>query len=116
MSQLPTPRLLSELSKLALARRGLLENDLFIERFSFTWFESSLTQRHAQGLAALMDLSTTTCWICCCGGVNPRSLRTGPSNRSARSSGHAVCQRHDLKTPGRSYPTRRKSSRTPMKL
>ena len=37
-------------------RRGLLENDLFIERF-FTRYESILTQRHAQGLTALMDLS-----------------------------------------------------------
>ncbi len=37
-------------------RRGLLENDLFIERF-FRRFESSLTVRQAQGLGALMDLS-----------------------------------------------------------
>ena len=46
-----------ELSKLLWrCRRGLLENDLFIEQF-FTRFESTLTERHAQGLAALMDLS-----------------------------------------------------------
>jgi antitoxin CptB len=37
-------------------RRGLLENDLFIERF-FRQFESSLTVRQSQGLNALMDLS-----------------------------------------------------------
>ena len=37
-------------------RRGLLENDLFIERF-FKRFESSLTQGQAQALAQLMDLS-----------------------------------------------------------
>ena len=37
-------------------RRGLLENDLFIERF-FDRHESSLTQRHADALARLMDLS-----------------------------------------------------------
>jgi antitoxin CptB len=37
-------------------RRGLLENDLFIERF-FRQFASSLTVRQAQGLGALMDLS-----------------------------------------------------------
>ena len=37
-------------------RRGLLENDLFIEKF-FQRFESTLTQRHAQGLYALMDLA-----------------------------------------------------------
>ncbi len=37
-------------------RRGLLENDLYIERF-FRKFESTLTVRQAQGLTALMDLS-----------------------------------------------------------
>jgi antitoxin CptB len=37
-------------------RRGLLENDLFIERF-FARHESSLTQAQAQGLQVLMDLS-----------------------------------------------------------
>jgi antitoxin CptB len=37
-------------------RRGLLENDLFIERF-FARHEASLTQTQAQGLQALMDLS-----------------------------------------------------------
>ena len=36
-------------------RRGLLENDLFIERF-FARYEASLTQAQAQGLQALMDL------------------------------------------------------------
>ena len=37
-------------------RRGLLENDLFIERF-FKRFEASLTVFQAAGLTALMDLS-----------------------------------------------------------
>jgi len=37
-------------------RRGLLENDLFIERF-FTRHASGLTVRQAQALTALMDLS-----------------------------------------------------------
>ncbi len=46
-----------ELSKLHWrCRRGLLENDLFIEQF-FTRFEPQLTQRHAHGLLALMDLA-----------------------------------------------------------
>ena len=46
-----------ELSKLHWrCRRGLLENDLFIEQF-FTRYESTLTQRHAQGMRALMDLA-----------------------------------------------------------
>ena len=37
-------------------RRGLLENDLFIERF-FTRHESRMTVGHARGLYVLMDLS-----------------------------------------------------------
>ena len=37
-------------------RRGLLENDLFIERF-FKRFEATLTQRQAQSLADLMELT-----------------------------------------------------------
>jgi len=37
-------------------RRGLLENDLFIERF-FASHESLLTVRQAKGLNDLMDLS-----------------------------------------------------------
>jgi antitoxin CptB len=37
-------------------RRGLLENDLFIDRF-FKRFESTLTVKHAQGLSDLMELS-----------------------------------------------------------
>ncbi len=53
------PDLLDEraLSKLHWrCRRGLLENDLFIEKF-FERYESELTTIHAQGLASLMDLS-----------------------------------------------------------
>ncbi|WP_457335202.1 FAD assembly factor SdhE [Rhizobacter sp. P5_C2] len=37
-------------------RRGLLENDLFVERF-FARHVSSLTVRQAEGLTLLMDLS-----------------------------------------------------------
>ncbi|MFM2210761.1 MAG: hypothetical protein RIQ96_2404 [Pseudomonadota bacterium] len=37
-------------------RRGLLENDLFIERF-FAGHESTLTVGQAQGLQVLMDLA-----------------------------------------------------------
>ena len=37
-------------------RRGLLENDLFIERF-FQRYESTLTHGQAEGLSALTDLS-----------------------------------------------------------
>ena len=37
-------------------RRGLLENDLFIERF-FRRHEETITNRQAEGLSALMDLA-----------------------------------------------------------
>ena len=37
-------------------RRGLLENDLFVERF-FRRHEETITTRQADGLMALMDLS-----------------------------------------------------------
>ena len=37
-------------------RRGLLENDLFIERF-FQRHDQHLTVGHAEGLQALMDLA-----------------------------------------------------------
>ena len=37
-------------------RRGLLENDLFIERF-FQRFSTTLTVRQADAMTALMDLS-----------------------------------------------------------
>ena len=37
-------------------RRGLLENDLFIERF-FKRHDARLTEPQAQGLLTLMDLS-----------------------------------------------------------
>ena len=37
-------------------RRGLLENDLFIERF-FNRFEATLTRRQGQALADLMELT-----------------------------------------------------------
>ena len=46
----------AELGKLKWrSRRGLLENDLFIERF-FCQHAAGLTERHAAGFTALMDL------------------------------------------------------------
>lgn len=38
------------------SRRGLVENDLFIEQF-FATYGDQLTRRHAAGLSALMDLA-----------------------------------------------------------
>ncbi len=52
-----TPLSERSLSKLRWrCRRGLLENDLFIERF-FARHESRMTVGQARGLYALMDLS-----------------------------------------------------------
>ena len=48
------PRALSKLRWRC--RRGLLENDLFIERF-FQRHDTHLLVRHADGLQALMDLA-----------------------------------------------------------
>jgi antitoxin CptB len=46
-----------ELSKLRWrCRRGLLENDLFVDRF-FSQHESGITHSQAQGLTSLMDLA-----------------------------------------------------------
>ena len=58
MNELPTSPRIDErrLSKLRWrCRRGLLENDLFVERF-FSRHEQTLTEFQAQGLLALMDL------------------------------------------------------------
>jgi antitoxin CptB len=59
MSTTASDALLDEraLSKLRWrCRRGLLENDLFIEKF-FSRHDSGLTVRQAQALGVLMDLS-----------------------------------------------------------
>ena len=55
----PMPQTIDEraLSKLRWrCRRGLLENDLFVERF-FQRFAPSLTPEQAEGLMKLMDLA-----------------------------------------------------------
>lgn len=57
--EIPVNTLVDErsLSKLKWrCRRGLLENDLFIERF-FARHEATLTEFQAEGLRQLMDLS-----------------------------------------------------------
>ena len=54
MSDLLDPRSVDRLRYSS--RRGLLENDLFIERF-FQRHEAGLTVRQAQALNTLMDLS-----------------------------------------------------------
>ncbi len=54
METLVDPRTLSRLKWRC--RRGLLENDLFLERF-FRAHEASLTPAQAQGLESLMDLA-----------------------------------------------------------
>jgi antitoxin CptB len=54
MSELIDARALSKLKWRC--RRGLLENDLFVERF-FAQHETTITQDEARGLSALMELS-----------------------------------------------------------
>jgi len=52
-----TPLTATNLSRLRWrSRRGLLENDLLMERF-FSQHASALTEHHRQGLEVLLDLS-----------------------------------------------------------
>ena len=53
-------------------RRGLLENDLFVERF-FKRHASTLTYRQAQGLQVLMDLSDNDLLDLLLGRVQPQN-------------------------------------------
>ncbi len=74
-----------ELSKLRWrCRRGLLENDLLIERF-FNRFEPTLTHEQAQGLLALMELPDNDLLDLLLG-------RTQPEGRMARSDAAGVLQ------------------------
>ena len=57
-------------------RRGLLENDLFIERF-FKRFESRLTVKQVQGLTLLMDLSDNDLLDLHLGRKTPEQIDTG---------------------------------------
>ena len=60
-----------DLSKLRWrCRRGLLENDLLIEKF-FERFAGSLTVGQARGLHALMELADNDLLDCCSGARNP---------------------------------------------
>jgi antitoxin CptB len=53
-------------------RRGLLENDLFVERF-FNRHATTLTYRQAHGLQALMDLSDNDLLDLFLGRVQPQN-------------------------------------------
>jgi antitoxin CptB len=57
-------------------RRGLLENDLFVERF-FNRHAASLTYRQAQGLQVLMDLSDNDLLDLFLGRVQPQNELAG---------------------------------------
>ena len=56
-------------------RRGLLENDLFIEQF-FARHESGLTVSQAEALGVLMDLSDNDLLDLLLGRKNPEGLLT----------------------------------------
>ena len=59
-------------------RRGLLENDLFIEHF-FARHESGLTVRQANALAVLMDLSDNDLLDLLLGRVAPQGELATPA-------------------------------------
>jgi antitoxin CptB len=63
-------------------RRGLLENDLFIERF-FVRHEATLTHAQAQGLRVLMDLGDNDL-------LDLLLARTQPEGALARPDVHEV--------------------------
>ncbi|HMM85003.1 MAG: succinate dehydrogenase assembly factor 2 [Gammaproteobacteria bacterium] len=67
-----------ELSRLKWrCRRGLLENDLFLERF-FRDHEETITTRQASGLEALMDLSDNDLLDLLLARVEPRDALDRP--------------------------------------
>ena len=59
-------------------RRGLLENDLFIEQF-FARHESGLTVRQANALSVLMDLSDNDLLDLLLGRVAPQGALATPA-------------------------------------
>jgi antitoxin CptB len=63
-------------------RRGLLENDLFIERF-FRQYEETITTRQAEGLLTLMDLPDNDL-------LDLLLLRTQPQGETDRPEVHEV--------------------------
>ena len=68
-----------DLSKLRWrCRRGLLENDLFVERF-FARHASTLTEDQAQGLRALMDLADNDLLDLLLGRREPEGELTSPN-------------------------------------
>ena len=73
-------------------RRGMLENDLFIERF-FGRYEASLNERQARGLQLLMDLADNDL-------LDLLLRRTEPRDELDRPEVHEVLQM--LRTPAAS--------------
>ncbi len=74
-------------------RRGLLENDLFIERF-FARHEECLTPLQAEGLMALMDLSDNDL-------LDLLLCRTEPGDDLDRPEVHDVLAM--MRTPGSNF-------------
>jgi len=58
-------------------RRGLLENDLFIERF-FRQYEETITTRQATGLLLLMDLADNDLLDLLLGRTQPQAPQDTP--------------------------------------
>ena len=62
------------------SRRGLVENDLYIENF-FATHGSQLTRRHAIGLSALMDLADNDLMDLCLRRKEPEGALDTPEVR-----------------------------------
>jgi antitoxin CptB len=76
-------------------RRGLLENDLFIERF-FTRHEKSLTTEHAKALQVLMDLGDNDL-------LDLLLARAEPDGTLDRPDVHAVLRLMRMPPPDRAH-------------
>jgi len=74
------------------SRRGLVENDIFVEQF-FRTYGASLNVRQAQGLTTLMNLSDK-CWRCCAAENHAHLLRTNSRRNqfyeTSRQQSHAI--------------------------
>lgn len=82
-------------------RRGLLENDLFVERF-FLHHEETMTTRQATGLMALMDLPDNDL-------LDLLLRRTEPQGELDRPEVHEVLAQ--MRTPSTARPIEERPSR-----
>jgi antitoxin CptB len=90
-----------ELSKLRWrCRRGLLENDLLIEKF-FNRYEATLTVSQAKGMSDLMDLSDNDLLDLLLQRKEPTNL-LDPDSKASASTFEALQVLNLLRPPGKS--------------